>query len=375
MIYSIPDYYHEFECTADACEDTCCAGWQIVVDDHSLKQYRTVKGDFRKRLIKGIDWKRKTFHQKCEKRCAFLNENNLCDIYEHLGRESLCRTCRRYPRHVEEFEGVREITLSLSCPEVARILMNRTEPVVFHTVEKLGEEEYEDFDPFLYSQLVDAREVMLDILRDREMPAAVRERLVFGIAHDMQSRINRKALFACPQVLEKYQKQAAKEFVEAELERESRDPQKQFEHARTVFRRLFKLELLKQEWDIQLLEAEQYLFLGHTAKEYSDITQEFRAWTEETGFPWEIQKEQLLIYFISTYFCGAVYDGEILAKANLAVFSVHVLEEILKSRWIKNGKMIDSEDVVDIVYRYSRELEHSDENLKRMDKILGRVRW
>ena len=35
-----PDYYKEFSCIAGACPDTCCAGWQIVIDDKSLKKYK-----------------------------------------------------------------------------------------------------------------------------------------------------------------------------------------------------------------------------------------------------------------------------------------------------------------------------------------------
>ena len=37
-----PDYYKEFTCIADVCPDTCCAGWQIVIDEKSLKKYRRV---------------------------------------------------------------------------------------------------------------------------------------------------------------------------------------------------------------------------------------------------------------------------------------------------------------------------------------------
>ena len=59
------------------------------------------------------------------RRCAFLNEENLCDIYTEAGPEMFCRTCRNYPRHIEEFEGLREISLSLSCPEAARILLSQ----------------------------------------------------------------------------------------------------------------------------------------------------------------------------------------------------------------------------------------------------------
>ena len=136
-----PTFYKEFSCIAGACPDTCCAGWQIVVDEKALRKYKAEKGDFRKRLRKGVNWKQKTFRQDKEKRCAFLNEENLCDMYKALGAKSLCKTCRLYPRHIEEFENTREITLSISCPEVARILMDRMEPVKFLTVEKEGEEQ------------------------------------------------------------------------------------------------------------------------------------------------------------------------------------------------------------------------------------------
>lgn len=67
---------------------------------------------------------------------CILNDCNLCEMYVNLGEKSLCKTCRLYPRHVEEFEDVREITLSVSCPEVARILMEKKEPVRFLTYEK-----------------------------------------------------------------------------------------------------------------------------------------------------------------------------------------------------------------------------------------------
>lgn len=128
MLYTIPDYYQNFKCTADECEDTCCAGWQIAIDRKSLVRYGKVSGKFRRRLNRSIRWLEGTFKQGEGGRCAFLNEENLCDLYSALGKESLCRTCRLYPRHIEEFEGVREVTLSISCPEVARILLKKEEP-------------------------------------------------------------------------------------------------------------------------------------------------------------------------------------------------------------------------------------------------------
>ena len=88
-----------------------------MVDEESLKKYKKVTGDFKQRIKNGVDFKEGVFYQNPGKRCAFLNEQNLCDMYIALGEESFCETCQRYPRHIEEFENVREFTLSASCPE------------------------------------------------------------------------------------------------------------------------------------------------------------------------------------------------------------------------------------------------------------------
>ena len=183
----------------------------------ALKKYKKVTGSFRKRLRKSINWKEGTFKQDKNKRCAFLNDENLCDMYTALGEKSLCRTCKMYPRHVEEFEDVREMTLSVSCPEVARILLGKKEPVRFLTYESNKEEEYDDFDPFLYSKLVDARKVMINILQDRSKRLDLRVGLVLAIAHDLQVRIKREDIFSIDDVFEKYQTEKAVQFVEAKL--------------------------------------------------------------------------------------------------------------------------------------------------------------
>ena len=102
MYYRKPHYYDKFSCTAEQCPDTCCAGWQIVIDENSLEKYSNVSGDFGIRLLNSINWREGIFEQY-EKRCSFLNAENLCDIYKELGADALCDTCRLYPRHIEEF--------------------------------------------------------------------------------------------------------------------------------------------------------------------------------------------------------------------------------------------------------------------------------
>ena len=255
MLYTIPDYYRGFQCIADKCEDTCCAGWQIVIDKKSLKKYRKIKGDFRRQILKNVNWFQGTFKQDRDKRCAFLNEKNLCNLYLNQGEEGFCKTCREYPRHTEEFEGIREITLSVSCPEVARILMNRIEPVRFLSYEKEGEEEFEDFDPFFFSILEDARKEMIGILQKRDLPLTDRILLVLGMAHDMQGCMNRQELFSCSQVMEKYTTNQALAFVKV-YQKKPENKERENKLAYTMFKQLYRLELLKEEWGILLKETE-----------------------------------------------------------------------------------------------------------------------
>lgn len=108
MRYLKPHFYDQFTCTAGDCPDTCCAGWQIVIDEDSLERYGKEQGEFGKRLRNSIDWEEECFYQK-NRRCAFLNDENLCDLYKALGPDALCDTCRLYPRHTEEYEGLREL--------------------------------------------------------------------------------------------------------------------------------------------------------------------------------------------------------------------------------------------------------------------------
>ena len=54
MILRYPKYYENFSCIAGQCEDTCCAGWEIDIDDKSYAYYMSVPGEFGSRLRKYI---------------------------------------------------------------------------------------------------------------------------------------------------------------------------------------------------------------------------------------------------------------------------------------------------------------------------------
>lgn len=362
-----PDYYKEFTCIADVCPDTCCAGWQIVIDEKSLKKYRRVKGPFRGRLHNDIDWKEQVFHQY-HRRCAFLNEENLCDIYSEIGKEMLCDTCRKYPRHIEEFEGLREYSLSLSCPETARILLGKKEKATFQTAEvPVPEEAYEDFDYLLFTALMDTRNFFLEIVQNRQIPMKLRLQKILAAASDFQRCLDKNELFKWEDIRQRHKASGfGKDFSDKVKKHiNQKDTPEQ------LFKKMWKaivpeMEVLRPGWHDFLNETLSALY-GKSAPAYLEHKDDF-----SKAYPdWNIQEEQLLVYWIYTYFCGAVYDEEIFAKIKMAVICTLLIHELDIGTYLKNGRIFCLGDQISICYRFSRELEHSDLNLNALENMLA----
>ena len=145
-----------------------------------------------------------------------------------------------------------------------------------------------------------------------------------------------------------------------------------YENTKQFFRLLWELEFLSDDWEDKLIETEQLLY-QKDAMEYDKIQKEFLSWQIQEIPEWDIIAEQLLVYFVFTYFCGSIYDEYVASKMKLAIVSVCYIREFMIAKWIKNNGVFSRQELVQIVYRYSRELEHSDENLCMMDKLLEEI--
>lgn len=370
MRHEFPEYYKEFFCVAGECEATCCAGWQIVADEESLRKYKKVKGNFKERIKNGVNFKEGVFFQDEEKRCAFLNRENLCDMYTALGEGALCETCTRYPRHTEEFENVREHTLSISCPTAARMVLLRKEPVRFYSEEEKGEEEvFDDFDPAFYEMLAEVRKEMIQLLQDRALPLKLRMSMIWRFAVQFQEAMDEGMLYVQEKLWKTLKQEEYIERGKKVCECWEKDMDTAFSDRKTYFLMLFELEVLQNEWKNTLVNTWEYLYSG-TKEEYERKKREFEEWRCVDIPDWDIYMEQLMVYFLYTYFCGAVYDEYVASKAKLAVLSAFYAEEFLCSEWEKNDKKLEQQDIIRMIYRYSRELEHSDLNLCAMDRML-----
>lgn len=362
MYYRKPHYYDKFSCTAEQCPDTCCAGWQIVIDENSLEKYSNVSGDFGIRLLNSINWREGLFEQY-EKRCSFLNAENLCDIYKELGADALCDTCRLYPRHIEEFENLREFSLSLSCPVAAKMILQCQEPVRFLEEEdekEECEEDFEDFDFLLFDCLLEVREKLFSIVQNRTIPIEKRMYCVLKIAKNLQTALDEGELFERDFMAE----------IELCLQEKAEDFSGNLYEIVQAFRKdLLRLEVLREEWKTNLKAADNLFQKGETW--YVEKRDRYKAEIKNTigQEQWDIYKEQLLMFFLYTYFCGAVYDDMIYSKGVLSVISVFWIEEITFWSWAADEGQIEEKNLLETAYRYAREIEHSDENLNLLEEI------
>lgn len=371
MEYRIPHYFNDFRCVAAECEDTCCAGWAIVIDENTLEKYKSIQGAFGNRLRNSIDWKEGSFLQY-NKRCAFLNEDNLCDLHMEAGEHMLCDTCRDYPRHKEEYEGLREGSLSLSCIEAAKIILGCTEPVQFITFQDEEEdEEFEDFDYLLFTKLMDAREKIIGMLQNRDVDLMIRIASVLDLAQKMQNALDADEMFRIDEMLETFGAMNQMLEFQKNVEEQQIGENEYCGTMRKLFRTFSKLEVLKEDWPEYVKKAE-FMLYGDGQRTYEENRQKFH---KSVGLKssshdiWACWLEQLMVYFVFTYFCGAVYDDNIVGKMQTAVVSTLLIQELAIAKWLEQNGRLDFEGFVDIAHRVSREIEHSDLNLNRMEKL------
>lgn len=190
----MPKYMADFKCINTKCNDTCCAGWDINIDEKTYEKYLNSTGRFRKLLngkftenINEDDGFNRGFMiLKDENRCPFLNLNMLCDIHGEFGEENLCITCKSYPRVYNIVDEVYEKSGLPSCEEVCtKALLNKEKMEFIDEEEIIYEDEVEirriiDSEAFegtnsLIQYFWDIRVMSINIMQDRNF--SIEERL------------------------------------------------------------------------------------------------------------------------------------------------------------------------------------------------------
>lgn len=328
-----PDYYPQFHCIASACPDTCCAGWEVVVDPEAEKRYRALKGPLGRRLraSMGEDEGESIFTPGEDGRCPFLNKQNLCDIQAALGEEGLCRTCHLYPRFLNDFGGTREMGLSLSCPEAARIILTAPSLPGYRT------ENHPELPPDL-NDLDAERYFAVKAVRDKILSL-----LSAGGIDEAAALSLRLARKAGKQIRNGHPEKA--ESLSASFDRETALKKEMGRaegthplSAETVTGALLDLLILRDSWRARLEKA------ALPGAKIPPLDPEY--------------ERKVLVQLAFRYLLKAAYDGRLSARMKFIAFSLLALRVL--------GQGMDSGSLLTLTVNYSREVEHCEENMEAL---------
>ena len=131
--FLLPEYIKDFKCVGSNCIDSCCIGWDIEIDKKTYKKYenssnKKIKLVSKKFLVKkdpnsNIAYSKLENQNNC---CPFLSEDKLCNAYNLLGKENLSIGCSTYPRIIKKIDKLGFIAGDLSCPEIARLCLSKS---------------------------------------------------------------------------------------------------------------------------------------------------------------------------------------------------------------------------------------------------------
>ncbi len=161
-----PKYYKDFKCIADRCTHSCCVGWEIDIDEKTLKAYQDARGDYFDKIKGSIDYEGAPhFRLSAGERCPHLDGRGLCKIITECGEKFLCDICREHPRFYNRTTRGIEVGIGMACEEAARIILSSDSYAEFITLEEsAGEPLIADFDA------VREREEIYNILSDESLP-------------------------------------------------------------------------------------------------------------------------------------------------------------------------------------------------------------
>lgn len=181
-----PNFASQFQCTKSACPESCCSNLNVFLDKNTLDLYSShpaliplvqehligTNGESENQgpVILGKDPATGT--------CPLLDaDDGLCIMRRDFGEDALAQICISYPRITNWLGDDLFITLSESCPEAARLLVENEESMElgfgpFNLPELMSIPEKPD--GFINNNRYHYLQTVLTILKHKEQPLELR---------------------------------------------------------------------------------------------------------------------------------------------------------------------------------------------------------
>ena len=353
MKYHKPSFFDQFKCIGSACTDTCCAGWEIEVDETTAQGYLAEKGAFGDRLRREIGSEPGEYFFKLKNnRCPFLNKENLCDIFINLGEDRLCDICREHPRFYNWFGDYTEVGLGLCCEEAERLLFSDSKPLTFveevHTdASDLLDDESEECE-----QMLEERKAIFTILQNRKKNIGARlKRLLLQLPY-----ADEMLLLTVP-ILEWDDPESI-----PKLDYNAKPSTNTLKSSALFLIRFFGgMESLDETWPSMMKELEQNIDSLIDVDKAAEFIQFMK------GENRLYEYEHIAVYLVYRYYPEILFDGQIEAKILFAAASICLLF-LMDLQCFQKNTAYTQQDRIELVRRFSKEIEYCPENMERFEK-------
>lgn len=371
-----PGYYKNFHCISSECKDNCCVGgWQIDIDAETAAYYSTVNGDFGKKLRDNIDYDNLCFKLK-DGKCPFLDNNNLCGIYKELGEEHIGVVCDQFPRFTEYFGNVKERGIGLACEEAAKIILTDRSNFSYSETDT-DEDVFDDseFDSSLADMLMLLRDEFMYVIEKTDYTFNQKMIIIINIAADFQNHINNNDYNSINKLYKKIKQHDFNSCFISDFRQISFNELEQ--NMASVWYAYLELETLGDEWPdfthkiMDFLHPENSNASENNEHEsrkiqYNQAFEEYTKYLNSYYAENTAELENILKYYIFRYLLKASYDHDLFGKIQLAAANIAILRDMEIYRFIQNGNKFLSDDRMDIIHIFSREVEYSEDNLETL---------
>jgi lysine-N-methylase len=133
-----PAYVSNFQCVGSDCPNHCCHSWKVTVNKKSYKQLKKHDDSIiLDKAKKHLKLTRKStgnyayIKMRSDSSCPFQDPQGLCEIHKRCGHDALPHTCQDYPRYPLRFGERFEMSMTLSCPSVAKEVLFNPSAMMF----------------------------------------------------------------------------------------------------------------------------------------------------------------------------------------------------------------------------------------------------
>lgn len=369
-----PKYLKEFKCIGGKCSDSCCIGWDIDIDKTTFRQYYKVKDQEMKRMFQknvhnneyctsdNIDYGRVKL--KGEKRCPFLDGENYCIIYSKLGEEYLSNVCTSFPRILNKINGFYEMSLDISCPEAARILLAKEEGIKFeesnetlgkHIISSEIDTKSKEFNGSPIKYFTEIRDLSIKIIQNRNLSLDERLYILGEFLNELEDELEDN-YNNVPKFIKEYDINSTKNPYEKE--------EMSYTLQVAFFKTVFKLANIFEKTDSDIFKKYTKEVMDVLKLDEENITKNSELYVDAfEDYNKKFMKEYS--YIFENYLVNFMYNNIFPFSESQSVFDGYILL-LIRYAYIKlylvglylNNKEESKENIIDFIQVFSKSIEH-----------------